>query len=211
MVDLARERGLPASPAAPERTASTGSPDGPHMGTPDDSTASGMVADSVAQTLAVRAAERADALVETATEHGDAELADAARVVAGEALLQGGDIDGARTRLLGLERVSTGSLSDELDAAAVTAAVFVAAGEASAAKRLLTRAAKRLAAGQEGSASLDTAHGPGGARRASRGDRPRPGRSAWQPGRHRDARTMAQCHRPVAVAGPPPPTTSSPR
>ncbi len=107
------------------------------------------------QRAPLEAADRADALVETATENGDAELADAARVVSGEALLLGGDIDGARTRLLGLERVSTGSLSDELDSAAVTAAVLVAAGESAAARRLLSRAARRLAAGQEGSASLD--------------------------------------------------------
>lgn len=146
MVDLARQRNVLAGPTAPARPVSDGMTTRGEP-TSGDSPLSG--------TGALRAADRADALVETATEHGDAELADAARVVAGEALLLGGDIDGARTRLLGLERVSTGSLSDELDAAAVTATVLVAAGEGTAAKRILTRAAKRLAAGQEGSASLD--------------------------------------------------------
>ncbi len=105
--------------------------------------------------LALRAAATADDLVETATQLGDPELADAARVVAAQGLLLAGDVDGARARLLGLERVSTGSLSDELDAAAVSVAVLVEAGEPVAARRLLSRAARRLAAGQEGSASLD--------------------------------------------------------
>ncbi|MEO7753147.1 MAG: CHAT domain-containing protein [Terracoccus sp.] len=105
--------------------------------------------------LALRAAATADDLVETATRLGDPELADAARVVAAQGLLLAGDVDAARTRLLGLERVSTGSLSDELDSAAVSAAVLVEAGEPVAARRLLSRAARRLAAGQEGSASLD--------------------------------------------------------
>ncbi len=105
--------------------------------------------------VSLRAAATADDLVETATQLGDTELADAARVVAAQGLLLGGDVDAARTRLLGLERVSTGSLSDELDSAAVTAAVLTEAGEVVAAKRILSRAARRLAAGQEGSASLD--------------------------------------------------------
>ncbi len=79
--------------------------------------------------LALAAAATADDLVETATQLGDAELADAARVVAAQALLLAGDVDAARTRLLSLERVSTGSLSDELDSAAVSAAVLVEAGD----------------------------------------------------------------------------------
>lgn len=146
MVDLAKQRGSVPSLTAAGASASTPAPLAAVLSVHTVPTV---------DPAPLEVAARADTLVETATENGDAELADAARVVAGEALLLGGDIEGARTRLLGLERISTGSLSDELDAAAVTAAVFVAAGEATAAKRLLTRAAKRLAAGQEGSASLD--------------------------------------------------------
>ena len=118
--------------------------------------------------VAAGAAVTADELTETATELGDSELADGARVVAAQALLLAGDVDGARTRLLSLERVSTGSLSDELDAAGVTAMTLVAAGEPVPARRILVRASRRLAAGQEGSASLDlrTARAVHGARLA---------------------------------------------
>ena len=101
------------------------------------------------------AAALADELVEVAGELGDSELADGARVVAAQALLLAGDAPAANTRLLSLERVSSASLSDELDAAAVTARTLVATGELGPARRILGRAARRLAAGQEGSASLD--------------------------------------------------------
>ncbi|KRF45835.1 hypothetical protein ASH01_08575 [Terrabacter sp. Soil811] len=117
-------------------------------------------------TVALAAAATADELAETATELGDSELADSARVVAAQALLLAGDPAGANTRLLGLERVSTGSLSDELDAAVVTAMTLVATGDLAPARRILARASRRLAAGQEGSASLDlrTARAVHGAR-----------------------------------------------
>ncbi|MBW8730372.1 MAG: CHAT domain-containing protein [Terrabacter sp.] len=116
--------------------------------------------------LAAAAAATADELSETATELGDSELADSARVVAAQALLLTGDPAGANTRLLSLERVSTGSLSDELDAAVVTAMTLVATGDHTPARRILARASRRLAAGQEGSASLDlrTARAVHGAR-----------------------------------------------
>ena len=116
--------------------------------------------------VALAAAATADELTETATELGDSELADSARVVAAQALLLAGDAAGANSRLLSLERVSTGSLSDELDAAAVTAMTLVAAGDVTPARRILVRASRRLAAGQEGSASLDlrTARAVHGAR-----------------------------------------------
>src|SRR6478609_7729848 len=114
------------------------------------------------------AAATADELTETATELGDPELADSARVVAAQALLLAGDAAAANTRLLSLERVSTGSLSDELDAAVVTAMTLVATGDVSPARRILVRASRRLAAGQQGSASLDlrTARAVHGARLA---------------------------------------------
>jgi len=117
-------------------------------------------------TVALAAAATADDLAETATELGDSELADSARVVAAQALLLAGDPAGANTRLLGLERVSTGSLPDELDAAVVTAMTLVATGDLAPARRILARASRRLAAGQEGSASLDlrTARAVHGAR-----------------------------------------------
>jgi hypothetical protein len=116
--------------------------------------------------VALAAALTADELTETATELGDSELADSARVVAAQALLLAGDPAGANTRLLSLERVSTGSLSDELDAAVVTAMTLVATGDLTPARRILARASRRLAAGQEGSASLDlrTARAVHGAR-----------------------------------------------
>ncbi|GAA2485904.1 CHAT domain-containing protein [Terrabacter carboxydivorans] len=116
--------------------------------------------------VALAAAATADELTETATELGDPELADSARVVAAQALLLAGDAAGANTRLLSLERVSTGSLSDELDAAVVTAMTLVATGDVAPARRILVRASRRLAAGQQGSASLDlrTARAVHGAR-----------------------------------------------
>ncbi|WP_330475784.1 CHAT domain-containing protein [Terrabacter sp. C0L_2] len=117
-------------------------------------------------TVALAAAATADELTEIATELGDPELADSARVVAAQALLLAGDAAGANTRLLSLERVSTGSLSDELDAAVVTAMTLVATGDLAPARRILVRASRRLAAGQQGSASLDlrTARAVHGAR-----------------------------------------------
>jgi len=117
---------------------------------------------------ALAAAATADRLTDTATELGDAELADNARVVAAQALLLAGDPAGANARLLGLERVSTGSLADELDSAVVTAMTLVATGDPTPARRILARASRRLAAGQQGSASLDlrTARAVHGARLA---------------------------------------------
>ncbi|GAA5036285.1 CHAT domain-containing protein [Terrabacter aeriphilus] len=135
---------------------------------PEGAVPPALAAPTAATTAAATAAATADALVESATELGDPELADAARVVAAQALLLAGDAPAANTRLLSLERVSTGSLSDELDAAAVTAMTLVATGEAAPARRILARASRRLAAGQEGSASLDlrTARAVHGARLA---------------------------------------------
>ena len=97
----------------------------------------------------------ADRMVRQAEELGHPELADQARVVAGEARLLMGDVGGARERLLVPRRSAPGSLADELNTAAVTAAMHVAAGEPTLARRLLSSAVKRLAAGQQGSASLD--------------------------------------------------------
>ncbi|GAA2155662.1 CHAT domain-containing protein [Humibacillus xanthopallidus] len=105
--------------------------------------------------VAQAAAALADQLVDVAGELGDSELADGARVVAAQALLLAGDAPAANTRLLSLERISSASLSDELDAAAVTARTLVATGDLGPARRILGRAARRLAAGQQGSASLD--------------------------------------------------------
>lgn len=117
---------------------------------------------------ALAAAGTADELVETATGLGDAELADNARVVAAQALLLAGDPAGAASRLRDLARVSSGSLADELDAAVVEAMTLVATGEPASARRVLAQASRRLAAGQQGSASLDlrTARAIHGARLA---------------------------------------------
>ncbi|GAB3888414.1 CHAT domain-containing protein [Terrabacter terrigena] len=158
LVDLARQRRRPG--VRPQDVPGT-------TPTPDRQSAPSDLDDS-ARAVARGAAATADRLAETATELGDSELADSARVVAAQALLLAGEVEGAQTRLLSLERVSTGSLSDELDAAAVTAMTLVAAGEPVPARRLLVRASRRLAAGQEGSASLDlrTARAVHGARLA---------------------------------------------
>ncbi|MGO4601904.1 CHAT domain-containing protein [Terrabacter sp. 2YAF2] len=137
------------------------------QGQPEAEPVPPLVGDTTGDTTgALAAAATADELTETAAELGDPELADSARVVAAQALLLAGDAAAANTRLLSLERVSTGSLSDELDAAVVTAMTLVATGDVTPARRILVRASRRLAAGQQGSASLDlrTARAVHGAR-----------------------------------------------
>ncbi|KJK10142.1 hypothetical protein UB45_20670 [Terrabacter sp. 28] len=169
LVELDRQRRRPSPPHRENApSALSGSP---RTSTPDRENAlspAAPVGEDDTRAVTRAAAGTADRLVETATELGDSELADSARVVAAQALLLAGEVEGAQTRLLSLERVSTGSLSDELDAAAVSAMTLVAAGEPGPARRLLVRASRRLAAGQEGSASLDlrTARAVHGARLA---------------------------------------------
>jgi hypothetical protein len=99
-------------------------------------------------------ASEADRLARTATSLGDQRLADNARVAAAAALFFAGDIAAARERLAG-RAAQPASLSDELNVAGVTAAVEAAAGDTARARRLLSGAARRLEAGQQGSASLD--------------------------------------------------------
>lgn len=96
----------------------------------------------------------ADELVRTATTLGDHRLADNARVAGAAALFLGGDLVGAQQRLAGRASQPV-SLSDELNVVGVTAAVEAAAGDTARARRLLSSAARRLEAGQQGSASLD--------------------------------------------------------
>ncbi|MDN5797879.1 MAG: CHAT domain-containing protein [Intrasporangium sp.] len=104
--------------------------------------------------VARRTARRADALVGTATALGDLHLADNARVAAAAALFLAGDLTAAQAQLSA--RIGPPvSLSDELNVSGVTAAILSARGEAGRARRLLSRAARRLEAGQQGSASLD--------------------------------------------------------
>ena len=111
--------------------------------------------DSVKAGPAGRAtARQADELVDTATALGDRRLADNARVAGAAALFFAGDLAGARQRL-GERTSQPASLSDELNVAGVTAAVEAAAGDTTRARRLLASAARRLEAGQQGSASLD--------------------------------------------------------
>ncbi|WP_157557583.1 CHAT domain-containing protein [Intrasporangium oryzae] len=115
------------------------------------------------------AAATADELVAAAEKVGDSELAHAARLTAADALLAVGDVEAARQRLAGSDGHRPASVSDELATAAVTAEVHAAAGEATAARRALSVAARRLAAGLHGSASLDlrTARAVHGVRLAS--------------------------------------------
>ncbi|MFM6850205.1 MAG: CHAT domain-containing protein [Terrabacter sp.] len=169
LVELDRQRRRPSSPD--RESAPSALPRSPGALAPDRESAPSpatRVGEHDARAVARAATDTADRLAEAASELGDSELADSARVVAAQALLLAGEVEGAQTRLLSLERVSTGSLSDELDAAAVSAMTLVAAGEPVPARRLLVRASRRLAAGQEGSASLDlrTARAVHGARLA---------------------------------------------
>lgn len=106
--------------------------------------------------LSVQAvADLADGLCDTATGLGDDALADSARLVAAEALLLSGDPATARATLDGRRRRVPGSLSEDLAGSAVLASVLVAQGAEPAARRVLSGAARRLSAGQQGSASLD--------------------------------------------------------
>lgn len=100
-------------------------------------------------------ATESDAVAETATTLGDVQLARSAALVAGEALLEAGDLGAAQVRLELLTRTDPGSLSEELDTAWFAASLHVAAGERAEAKRQLSSAARRLSAAQSGSASLD--------------------------------------------------------
>jgi tetratricopeptide (TPR) repeat protein len=96
----------------------------------------------------------ADDVAATAGRLGDTDLADSALVAATDAHLLAGRVDAARASL---ERVAGpgASLSGELDRAAAQASLHLASGEPVLARRVLGRAARGLAAGQEGSASLD--------------------------------------------------------
>ncbi|MGW5238385.1 CHAT domain-containing protein [Monashia sp. NPDC004114] len=100
-----------------------------------------------------RAVRTADGLTRTASDLGDAELADNARLVAAQGLLLRGDVELAHRRML--DRTLVGTLSDELDSDAILAAVLVAQGNGTRAKQVVVQAARRLAAGQQSSASLD--------------------------------------------------------
>ncbi|MBB2987526.1 CHAT domain-containing protein [Terracoccus luteus] len=120
-----------------------------------DAQAGALTATGLASLTVAAAAATADDLARRAVGLGDPELADQARVVAGEALLLAGDVDAARDRLVGPRRSAPGSLADELRLAAATAELHVTEGEPRAARRVLAGAVKRLAAGQQGSASLD--------------------------------------------------------
>lgn len=100
-------------------------------------------------------AAEADAVAEAARRLGDAQLARAATLIAGEALLGAGEREAACARLDRLALTDPASLSEELDTAWFAASLHVAAGERTPAKRHLTAAARRLNAAQADSASLD--------------------------------------------------------
>lgn len=99
-------------------------------------------------------ARQADDLVGTATALGAPRLADNARVAAAAALFFAGDLAGAQERLAARTSPPV-SLSEELNVDGVTAAVEAATGSTARARRILSRSARRLEAGQQGSASLD--------------------------------------------------------
>lgn len=107
------------------------------------------------ESVARSVADACDRVAATAGHVGDAGLADTARVTAAEAELLAGDHEAADRRLGDRPRRAPGSLSEQLAAAAVTASVHAACGRPAAARRVLAAAARRLAAGQSGSASLD--------------------------------------------------------
>ncbi|HET7397238.1 MAG TPA: CHAT domain-containing protein [Intrasporangium sp.] len=110
---------------------------------------------SAGQQAARAMAVECGALVATASAVGDRVLADTARVAGAEALLLAGDAEAAARRLADTAGPARGSLSDVLAAAAVEASVHASSGRQPAARRVLAGAARRLAAGQRGSASLD--------------------------------------------------------
>ncbi|WP_076261260.1 CHAT domain-containing protein [Intrasporangium flavum] len=112
----------------------------------------GAAADGVPDGAAVLAT--AEEVAATAARLGDTELGDSALVAAADAHLLAGRVEAARSCLDAVGGPGA-SLTGELDRAVVEAGLHVAAGEPARARRVLGRAARGLAAGQEGSASLD--------------------------------------------------------
>ncbi|WP_323100465.1 CHAT domain-containing protein [Intrasporangium sp. YIM S08009] len=112
----------------------------------------GSATDGVPDAAAVLAT--AEEVTATAARLGDTELGDSALVAAADAHLLAGRVEAARTCLDAVSGPGA-SLTGELDRAVVEAGLHVAAGEPARARRVLGRAARGLAAGQEGSASLD--------------------------------------------------------
>lgn len=96
-----------------------------------------------------------DELAATASRLGDAELVRSATVAAAEAFLAAGDVDAARERISAVGGSTIGSLVSDLSASGIEAEVLAASADPAGARRVLVRSARRLAAAQEGSASLD--------------------------------------------------------
>lgn len=109
----------------------------------------------ISRSTATRVASTAEALAVAAHALGNRELASSAQILAAEALLWLGDLQGARDHLDRARRHRFGSVSADLRAASVLAGVLAADGETAAARRVLAKSARRLEAGQRGSASLD--------------------------------------------------------
>ena len=107
------------------------------------------------QAPARRAARACALLARLAEELGDGELAARACTLSASALVLMGDIESARALVLGGAGRAHGSLAEELNRLSVVASVLVASGERSRARSTLSRAARTLAAGQRGSASID--------------------------------------------------------
>jgi tetratricopeptide (TPR) repeat protein len=96
----------------------------------------------------------AEEVAATAARLGDPDLGDSALVAGADAHLLAGRVEAARACLDAVSGPGA-SLTGELDRAVVEAGLHVAADEPARARRVLGRAARSLAAGQEGSASLD--------------------------------------------------------
>src|SRR6478609_3253464 len=149
-------------------------------------------------TVALAAAATADELTETATELGDPELADSARVVAAQALLLAGDAAGANTRLLSLDRVPVrragrgGGHGDDPRR-------HRRPGPGPTHPRPGLAPARGRPAGQR---EPRPAHGSSGPRGTPLRARPRARGATRERVRARGARAMAQCDRPPAVARP---------
>lgn len=100
-------------------------------------------------------ADAADEVTAVAERAGDVDLADRARTLAAHALIDAGELDAASSRLEPGRAGTRRSLAEDLNRVDATARLAVASGDPATARRLLTRAAGRLAASGRGSASLD--------------------------------------------------------
>lgn len=105
--------------------------------------------------VALRVAAEARELVGVAERLGDGELAHRGRTVSVSALALAGELAAAREVFQGSRSHRHDSLAEQLHRIEVESSVLAQSGSEARARRLLSRAARTLAAGQLGSASID--------------------------------------------------------